>query len=772
MADTEYKRLIQTAKERATFGFLAVVQRAMQDADKNIAELLIFAKSGPEQTALTSVRHFLRQDGSVFLRRVDHLFRNALDRAMQTMYVDLRPGMRKLSIDELTLMDDEVVSHQIEVGRLTERMREANEESIGRLNVIVAKLHGEHAARERENPFRPYLPARAMYDAIRGIAHDESKVRVLYEHLSNALIQHLPGYYSAVREVFEASGVQGKFVAQRSRAAHNQRYFGAPEQHAGAAQAGVNVMPGLQRVLETLQGMSNGTATTGLASDHGSGATNVQAFLHKMLSSSKSFILSPDGEFSRGRTMPGAPLLPSNPLVAQLQQHQKSAADGQADLAETGRNQLSALRETLDLGTASMVERVTIDVVAMLFEFILGDEQIPALTRKQIARLQIPILKAAVLEPDLMHEEHHPARKLLNRMSTAAIATDPASPGGHKLSIEIERIVDKLLAEFDTDTAIFGTSLQEFERFMVSYLREDDASATQGIEAVEEAEKFSILLTNATNALCEVLLPLNVDKRVSDFIIHVWPHVLVAAAAQDAERKVAADLTESAVQRYRAVLPELLWSIQEKSLDERSALMRLLPDLVKRLRQALQLIQLSDEECKQILDLLVEMHTTVLRGSPNGGLKEYRSLDDLRQQFARLSVNWERVSWALAEPPQPRAAVIEEIFAKRPIAVELNLGVHAVASSLADQEFLVQTYLLGTRVAFPATDGSSRSGQLVWISTHRSLYLFKQDGGSTLMLYTFASLLEALRDETIVPVEYAPVFERAVESLLFGAGSV
>ncbi|MGH8806818.1 MAG: DUF1631 family protein, partial [Noviherbaspirillum sp.] len=300
----------------------------------------------------------------------------------------------------------------------------------------------------------------------------------------------------------------------------------------------------------------------------------------------------------------------------------------------------------------------------------------------------------------------------------------------------------------------------------------DDARATHGIEAVEEAEKFSILLTNTTNVLCDVLLPLNVDKRVSDFIIHVWPHVLVTAAAQDADRKLAADHPDSALQQYRAVLPELLWSIQEKNSQDRSALMRLLPGLVKRLRQALHLIHLPDDECRQILDQLVEMHTAVLRGNPKGGMKEQNSLDELRRQFARLSVNWERVSWGLTDPPQPRAAVIEEAFFKRSVAAELNLGVHTVASSLADQEFLVQTYLLGTRVAFRSADGASRPGQLVWISTHRSLYLFKQDGEATLVLYTFASLLEALRDETIVPVEYAPVFERAVESLLFGAGSL
>jgi hypothetical protein len=770
MAEPEYKRLIQSAKNKALFGFLAVMQRTMQDADKGVVGLLADARSGLDQSALTSVRHFLRQDGNVFLRRVDILFQSYLERAMQTMYVDMRPGLRKLSANELSLIDDEVVNHQIEVGRLAQRMREANEESIGRLNVIVSQLHGHREAKERENPFRPYLPARAMYEAIKEITPDEPKAKVLFEHLSNALIQHLPGYYSAIREIFESSGVQGKFLTQPSRAMHNQRYFGAPaNQPSSYADVAARVMPDLRRMLEMLQKVPN-AATPGAADQ----PETVQDFIRKMFSPSKSFILSPGGEFGRGRTRAESSAAQVTPLVAQLKQFQKMAASGQliGEQSSSMKNQLSALRDQIDLEKASLMERMTVDVVAMLFEFILEDEQIPAQLRERIGRLQLPILKAAVLEPQLLHDEQHPARKLLNRMSTAAVAIDPTTESGRKLATEIDRVVKNILADFDSDMAVFSSSVQEFEQFLADYLRQDNRQATRGIEAVETAEKFSVLLTNVTQALCDVLLPLNVDKRISDFIILIWPHVLVRAALQDAENHIPSTQADSAYRRYRGVLPDLLWSIQEKAdAPERTALIRMLPDLIKSLRMALNLIQLPEEESREILDQLVAMHTQVLRSNPLGAMKELPSLEELRQDFSRIVISWDRASWELSEPPQPRTTIIEEIFAKHDISVELNLGLHTVASALADREFLAQTYLLGTRVEFRPAEGTSPlSAQLVWISTHRSLYLFKQDGTSTLVLYTFASLLEALRDETIIPLEYAPVFERAVESLLYGAG--
>jgi len=768
MAETEYKRLLQAAKERALLGFLSVVQRAMQDTDKNIVELLAGAKSGIDRSALTSVRHFLRQDGNVFLRRIDDLHKSSLDRAMQTMYVDLRAGMRKKTADELSLIDDDVVTHQIEVGRLTQRMRDANEESIGRLNVIIAQLHGQREAKERENPFRPYILARALYEAIKETTSDDAKAKVLFEHLSNSLAQHLPGYYSAIREVFETSGVSGRFQAQRSRAVHNQRYFGAPAVDPNLA---LRVMPGLQRMFETLQGMP-ATAAPGIQSGalNGGKAESVQDFIRQMFMPSKSIAFGLNGDPLKARGIE----IPANPLVSRLNQFQHKAARNEpiADAVESGKNALPALREQMGLDNASVMERMTVDVVSMLFEFILEDDHVPAEMRRQISRLQVPILKAALLDQDLMHDETHPARLLLNRLSTAATAANPATSAGKTLAAEIERVVNKVLAEFNTDTAVFATCADEFEAFLAGFLRKEDDRAARGIEAVEDAERFSVLLTNVTKTLCDVLVPLNVDKRISDVIILVWPHVLVHAAWQDRLGNIGQDDPSSMYRQFHSALPELVWSLQEKSPQQRTVLIRLLPDLVKRLRKALEIIQLPEDDSKQILDNLVDMHTQVLRNQPKPGAPEQASLEDLRKEFSRLAISWERAVWEMPEPPAPREDSIMEIFARHDASADINLGVNTVSSSSADREFLAQTYLLGTRVAFRAPDGSNIPGQLVWISTHRSLYLFKQDGRSTLAVYSPAALIEALREESIIPVEYAPVFERAVESLLFGAGTM
>src|SRR5690606_3254022 len=113
-----------------------------------------------------------------------------------------------------------------------------------------------------------------------------------------------------------------------------------------------------------------------------------------------------------------------------------------------------------------VAERMTVEVVTMLFDIILDDEQIPTPLRAVMARLQIPALKAALLEPSLLHDETHPARRLLNRMSSAALGTDPGSESGRALGAQIERAARHVLTHFEDDSQAFSDALADFETFL------------------------------------------------------------------------------------------------------------------------------------------------------------------------------------------------------------------------------------------------------------------------------------------------------------------
>ena len=83
-----------------------------------------------------------------------------------------------------------------------------------------------------------------------------------------------------------------------------------------------------------------------------------------------------------------------------------------------------------------------------------------------IGRLQIPILKVAILDSSFFNHKKHPARQLLDSISKASLGWSDDQQLEDILIKKLEKIVDFLLLEFDQDIAIFEQALDEFQQFL------------------------------------------------------------------------------------------------------------------------------------------------------------------------------------------------------------------------------------------------------------------------------------------------------------------
>ena len=108
-----------------------------------------------------------------------------------------------------------------------------------------------------------------------------------------------------------------------------------------------------------------------------------------------------------------------------------------------------------------------INLVSMLFEFILDDRTLPDSLKALIGRLQIPLLKVAVLDKTFFSRGSHPARRLLNEIASAAMGWgDQDEAQRDSLYQKIEQIVARLLNDFTDDPAIFSELLADFLAFI------------------------------------------------------------------------------------------------------------------------------------------------------------------------------------------------------------------------------------------------------------------------------------------------------------------
>ncbi|HXA46456.1 MAG TPA: DUF1631 family protein, partial [Burkholderiaceae bacterium] len=211
--------------------------------------------SGSEQYALVTGRQFLQTSGKIFVKRADEHYRGMLDRAIETMHTDLRVSIHQLSAANLTLVDDDTVNSQIEVDRLVLRLRDAGEGPLRKLNVIVGQLHNDYEAKERENPFRPYLLARTVHQMLLEMVADEETRKPLFTLMSESLFNRVADFYGPILEVFETSGLYKELMAQKPRQVRKQRDFDGNTLSPGGVDFDARVLPGLQRMLSMMSHM-------------------------------------------------------------------------------------------------------------------------------------------------------------------------------------------------------------------------------------------------------------------------------------------------------------------------------------------------------------------------------------------------------------------------------------------------------------------------------------------------------------------------------------
>lgn len=727
------KQVVALALEEAQAGFGSLCRRMTDDADAALGEIV---RSGPveEQRRAGMARLFLREQGQAFRARMEHAYAGLLVRAMQTMHTDLRTGLHDFRADTLTLIDDEVVTRQIEVERLLLRLRDADELSLGHLNLIIAQIHGASEVRERENPFRPYLLARTLYDALTAMVPDEALCKMLYDRLAASMTAQLGDFYTRLREVFESRGVRSRLVARPSALDRRQRERLAWQRAVSGLEDADLAMR--QRVAR-LSGLQQAAAANEPAVR--APALHLQELISDLFNHTTGRRLPRPGH-DGGRLQ----------LDARLRQLQRDHA-AQDDAA------VSAPLALLDTSDSALAinERLVIDLVALLFEFIKNDDMLPPAISTQLCRLHAPFVRAALMEQAVLYDIRHPARALLDRVCSAATGIRESETIFAALVADVTRVVSHVLQRFEQDDAVFAEAEQQLEGFLEHLLRQCDPAVRRCTAALERAEKAAPLQAAAAEALRTLLAPLKIDLRMADFIANTWSMVIVHTAGREPD--------------FSKLLPELVWSAQEKATaEERSQLMKMLPELGRRLRAGLAAIGMPEQAAQSALDQLVSLHMDVLGNKLAPATVVRMPLAKLREHFAQFRLE------ALGEGSRafvpPGYAQLAAEFALLGIVATIHAGPDWATAQADDEDLL--------HWARPATAFEMLSGatylplRLGAVASHDSVFLFTEPGQAAPVVYTRAALLAAMREGSLRPFEYASLFERAAESLMTGAESL
>ena len=774
----QHQQVIQLARQSALKNFSVLVQRMAQNSDQELAKALSVNSATTDYRAVNAARHFLRKAGDDLLKSLETQYRQKLEQALHAMYSDEHVDLVNIAATSLSLIDDQTINRQIEVGHLVGRLSASCSECLGQVTFIISQLLEKPDIKEKDNPFRPELIARTLHSVLCTMVEDERVRNFLLNYATNSLAIYLPDYYLELCEVFKAGGVSPKMYtrptsrnrpdAQHGRPTSEQRhdspqveaaqhYAGEPgKHHADAVATGFSpdMLPTLQRLLNLMQQ----AAPIGQVSGEQVNVSPLVAFqglINNLLGSSGSY-----GTNSlTGQPQNGMPNIASADLLSRLNELQLRAAGA------TGADSQSAvLHDQIDTSLVNHSERMALDLIAVLFELMHRDDQIPENLRNQIGRLQIPFLKSAVLDPGTLQQLDHPTRQLLNHMGMVSVGAPTESHYGQEVGVEIKRIVKKILEDFQQDNGIFVNCLDELKKFMEAEMRHGDALTKRHVEAIEAAQRVEDLTYRITTSVSEILLPLKIEQSVVNFCLQKWVHVLVKASIKFGSA-TDDDSKSARLQVFFNALPDLVWSVQDKvSTEERLALIRLLPKLVKIIKSGLKALQLTDEESRQELDELLAVHARVLANTDNTTDKKLPTLSELRQMF-RFEAIQEEANTSKAVAPTPLdGSGIKAALAKKGVDANLHIKPVDGYASKVEHEWLAEMQV-GTRVECEI-NGACQFGRLVWVAKNRALFMFRLDKSPNPLIYCPVSLSQALSGHSITFVETAPTFERAVESLL------
>ena len=624
-------------------------------ADRLAESLGVMAQSGsrgPEREALVAAQVELRRNMSVFrLAFTDEL------RSRVAQELSPRPDSRRAAPTtdwrSLSLVDDSEMEERMLSDRIAQSISHACEVELRELAGYMGSLMLAGRADPDRNPLRPETLGEVLYRAIGTVSEQDEMRKLLAREMGQATAKAMPDCYAQIIAGLQARGVQPVELSVRTVEGPGNQLPGITSGYAslsstrsqyselGPHSTGANSDLGSGHGPRSGHGpatSSGGGAPPvstrgdrGLPSGSGSNQADAQlmALLRRLtaVASRPAPLGSATGHsdyLASGHGSEGAATNYGAPGGA------ASAGSRYAGEPLTGlmaANLIRAHREELMQASPGKLDHMVIDVVGSLFDQILSDSRVPPHMARQIARLQLPVLRVALHDSSFFSSRRHPVRRFVNRIASLACAFDDFNEDpGKQFLARIRKLVQEIVdGDFD-QIELYSAKLEALESFISEHALAE-APQQAAVSTLHTKESEFRLQQRYTMQLQRALAPLSLPPYLRDFLPEVWSQALVLAATRDG---AASDRS----QRYRNVGRDLVMSVQPKGSPAlRKQFLMQLPGLMKNLNEGLQLIGWPEAAQREFFGRLLPAHAESLKGHPLSELDHNMMVKQLEAVF-------------------------------------------------------------------------------------------------------------------------------------------
>ena len=269
-------------------------------------------------------------------------------------------------------------------------------------------------------------------------------------------------------------------------------------------------------------------------------------------------------------------------------------------------NELNNLHRSDGARPIGALEEDVIDMVAMIFDFILDDNNLPDPVKGLISRLQIPVIKAAVLEKSFFAKKQHPVRELLNRLARAGAGLDNKGCENSAVYTEIESVVSRVLNEFDQDMSLFSALLTDFTAFLEKDEQRSRIIEERTRQVTESKEQLNVAKSKVAYEIASRLQGKELPVIVRSFLDDTWKDVLLLAYLRKDKESKGWNNTLKVVDRLVQSV------IVPTDADTRRMVLQDIPRLIKDIRVGLENISFEPHKMSVLFKDLEVCHVAAL----------------------------------------------------------------------------------------------------------------------------------------------------------------
>jgi len=707
-------------RDTVVAGLGDLLQGAFDAVDDSLFELANNARSNNEQNRYFEAMREIR----IKRKGVEKHFQNVVGQLFSHPPQGGAPvaedtSSASASADTLALVGDDDLEEQVALNAMITKSKVHFQGPLLQLQARFSEIYPNVNKEVPVNPMAPEHLCSAFVEAIQALEIQIRERLILLKQFDRYVVSNLGMLLDEANRILVQAGVIPNF-----------RYHGkAGTQHdkSGKSRA-VTGEPGSEN--------SDAVAASAGSQGHHEGAMFEQ--IRQMLASRRTStgrILSssdPDAHVIGGAEL--ISLLSALPQQTDDVKNRNNLSEGRpamVDMQSVVEHLLSQTGTTADGKKPALneMDEDLINLVSMLFEFILDDYNLSAPVQVLISRLQIPILKVVIKDKTFFSKATHPARRLLNSLARAGIGwSDSNEKARDKLYDQIHSIVARILNDFDGDISLFETLGEEFEQFLARETRKSSLVEQRTRESERGRIKSQKAQETVDQLLQSKLARYKLQEPVRNILLNGWSRVMFLAYLRD-------DIEHRWVQTVR-VVDDLIWCLHPHQEDEeRDQWVRVVPGLLKSLRSGLEEVSYNSSKLDEMMVNLKHELTEAFRAN---ALME-----------------------AMGDSPEPEQ---EEALTAPQTAIERQQELENAA--IADYVAQIDQIEIGNWVEFSLVNGASFRCKLSAIIEEAECFVFVNRMGLKVIEKTRSELAHELRRGRLTVLEQGALIDRALDAVV------